>query len=309
MDYFVCGGLEKDPGLGWFYRTVNNIQNWNCLTLQKRFLSTIDGNFLTDQMRVILLTFVFAICSLTGLAQYINTDELVVMPGIEEPVSLKEYTILRKLEVRNYESYLATFQVPGNGGSIISGFGPRSGRMHYGTDIKMAKGDTVRAVNSGYLTRSGWGTGFGNIIIIRHDNTIETYYAHLSKFLKKAGEWVQKGEPIALAGSTGRARGPHLHFEMHQDGRAFDPELVYDFKQERIRDEARQFTDLVALHRTLKPKGYANNMAVPEYYKVRSGDSLWVISRRYKTPIKEICRLNNISENSVLQIGQPLKMY
>ncbi len=260
-------------------------------------------------MKYVLLTFFFMAAGFAGYAQYVNTDELVVVPGLQEPVSRQEYKAINDFTKSEYENYLATFRIPGNGGYIISGFGPRSGRMHYGTDIKMAKGDTVRAVNSGYLTRSGWGTGFGNIIIIRHDNNIETYYAHLSKFLKRAGEWVQKGEPVALAGSTGRARGPHLHFEMHQDGRAFDPELVFDFKREEIREEARHFTDLVALHRTLKPKGYANNQAVPEYYKVRSGDSLWVISRRYKTPIKEICRLNNISENSVLQIGQPLKMY
>jgi len=260
-------------------------------------------------MKVVLLSFLLVFAVAFANAQYLNTDELVVVPGVEEPVSRLEYKVFSELKEVGHHSYLSTFEVPGNGGYIISTFGPRSGRMHYGTDIKMAKGDTVRAVNSGYLTRSGWGSGFGNIIIIRHENNIETYYAHLSKFLKKAGEWVQKDEPIALAGSTGRARGPHLHFEMHQDGRAFDPELVYDFKNRIIREEAKQFTDLVALHRTLKPKGYANNLAVPEYYKVRSGDSLWVISRRYKTPIKEICRLNNISESSVLQIGQPLKMY
>lgn len=261
-------------------------------------------------MKVIYLLFVFLIALVfSSHGQYVNTDELVVVPGMERPVSIVEYEEIKAQEADKYQSYLALFMVPGNGGYIISHFGPRSGRMHYGTDIKMAKGDTVRAVQDGYLTRSGWGTGFGNITIIQHDNNIETYYAHLSKFLKTKGEWVKKGEPIALAGSTGRARGPHLHFEMHEDGRAFDPELVYDFKNEGIREDAKQFSTLVALHQTLKPKGYANNMAVPEFYKVRSGDSLWVISRRYKTPIKDICQLNNISENSVLQIGQPLKMY
>ena len=93
-----------------------------------------------------------------------------------------------------------------------------------------------------------------------------------------------KGEAIGLAGSTGRARGTHLHFELHQDGQAFDPELVFDFKNQDIRDEAKDFSTLVDLHRTLKPKGYANNVAIPEYYKVRSGDSLWVISKKYKKP-------------------------
>jgi hypothetical protein len=262
------------------------------------------------QMKFVwLLSILLTVLVPCGYGQYVNTDELVVVPGMEQPVSIDEFVVMQATGKSRHKNYLGTFRMPGNGGHIISSFGPRSGRMHYGTDIKMDRGDTVRAVNSGYLKRSGWGTGFGNIIIIRHDNNIESYYAHLSKFLKRNGDWVQKGEPIALAGSTGRARGPHLHFEMHQDGRAFDPELVYDFKNGKIREEATQFADLVALHRTLKPKGYANNMAVPEFYKVRSGDSLWVISRRYKTTIKEICRLNNISENTVLQIGQPLKMY
>ncbi len=208
-----------------------------------------------------------------------------------------------------YGGYLEKFLVPGNKGYIISRYGPRSGRMHYGTDIKMHKGDTVVASQSGVVVRSNWGYGWGWLIVIQHRNEITTYYAHLSKFLKKKGELVEKGEPIALAGSTGRTRGPHLHFEMRENGQPFDPELVFDFKNEKIREDALNEETLTALHKKLKPKGYGNNRAVPEYYKVRSGDSLWVISRRYKTPIKEICRLNRISENSTLRIGQPLKMY
>ncbi|MCK3682726.1 M23 family metallopeptidase [Maribellus sp. YY47] len=242
-------------------------------------------------------------------AQYVNTDELVIVPGKEEPVSLAEYGKIQKQQNEQYQSFLAGFLVPGNGGKVISDFGPRSGRMHYGTDIKMERGDTVFAVNDGSITRAGWGSGFGNIMIIQHANNIETYYAHLSKFLMKEGEYVKKGEAIALAGSTGRARGSHLHFEIREEGRAFDPELVFDFGRQEIREDALNFENLVALHRTLKPKGYSNNAAIPEYYKVRSGDSLWVISRKFKTPIKDLCRLNNITENSVLQIGQPLKMY
>lgn len=257
---------------------------------------------------IFVLLGVLVLCEKTS-AQYVNTDELVFVPGQEEPLTLEEYNLLEAAEKAEQQSYLAQFLVPGNGGAVISGFGPRSGRMHYGTDIKMAKGDTVFAVNDGYISRAGWGTGFGNLVIIRHHNNIETYYAHLSKFLKNKGEWVRKGEAIALAGSTGRARGAHLHFELHESGRAFDSELVFDYKNQCVRQAASQFETLAALHKSLKPQGYANNVAVPEYYKVRSGDSLWVISRRYKTSIKEICRLNNISENTVLQIGQPLKLY
>jgi len=258
---------------------------------------------------VVIVLFALLVFSESSFAQYVNTDELVIVPGLEEPVTLEEYDLIEAQEKADHQSFLAQFMVPGDGGYVLSGFGPRSGRMHYGTDIKMAKGDTVYAVNDGYITRAGWGTGFGNLVIIQHANQIETYYAHLSKFLKNKGEWVSKGEPIALAGSTGRARGSHLHFEIHENGQAFDSELVFDYKNQKVRGAAENFESLTALHQTLKPQGYANNVAVPEYYKVRSGDSLWVISRRYKTSIKEICRLNNISENTVLQVGQPLKLY
>ena len=277
----------------------------------KYFFTTIVLKSVFDFYMKLVLSFLFVALLFTSksFAQYVNTDELMIVPGIENPVTLEQYEKIKEHQQSLYQSYLSQFLVPGNGGYIISGFGPRSGRMHYGTDIKMERGDTVLAVNDGYISRAGWGTGFGNLIVIQHTNQIETYYAHLSKFLKNNGDWVHKGEPIALAGSTGRARGPHLHFEMHESGHAFDPELVYDFGKQEIRGTAQNFETLTALHRTLKPQGYGNNLAVPEYYKVRSGDSLWVISRRYKTPIKDICRLNNISENTVLQIGQPLKMY
>lgn len=211
--------------------------------------------------------------------------------------------------IEQSRSYFSDFLFPGNNGRMFSGYGPRWGRMHYGNDIKMNTGDTVVAVQSGTVIRSSWGRGFGYILVIQHKNNIQTYYAHLSKFLKRKGSHVKKGEAVALAGSTGNARGAHLHFEMRQNGRPFDPELVYDYKNRRIRTEAVGEESLIALHRKLKPQGYGSKRAIPEYYKVRSGDSLWVVSRRFKTSIKTICRLNRISENSILRIGQPLKLY
>ncbi|WP_346855187.1 M23 family metallopeptidase [uncultured Draconibacterium sp.] len=260
------------------------------------------------QKLVVFISLLIAIVQTVG-AQYVNTDELVIVPGVSNPVSLKEYSRVQDSVKDLNKGYLADFLIPGNHGYIISQFGPRSGRMHYGTDIKMDRGDTIVASQSGTVVRAGWGTGWGNLIVLQHKNNIETYYAHQTRFLVKEGDWVQKGEPIGLAGSTGRARGVHLHFEMREDGQAFDPELVFDFKNEKIRKDAFEMETLLALHKKLKPKGYSTNVAVPEFYKVRSGDSLWVISRKFKTPINEICRLNRISENSTLQIGQPLKLY
>ena len=254
----------------------------------------------------------FIVLFVTGIgikAQTAATVDLKI-PDINKPLDLSGFrSNLDSFPQSEYGGYLEKFLIPGNDGYIISRFGPRSGRMHYGADIKMHKGDTVVASQSGTIIRSNWGYGWGWLIVIQHRNEIQTYYAHLSKFLKKKGEHVAKGEPIGLAGSTGRARGNHLHFEMRENGKAFDPELVFDFKKEEIRKEAFEEQTLSSLHKKLKPKGYSTNVAVPEYYKVRSGDSLWVISRRFKTSINEICRLNRISENTTLQIGQPLRLY
>uniref|UniRef100_UPI0032172E15 M23 family metallopeptidase n=1 Tax=uncultured Draconibacterium sp. TaxID=1573823 RepID=UPI0032172E15 len=256
----------------------------------------------------LLLLFILFV-SAPVFGQYVNTDELVIVEGKTNPVTLQKWNAIQDSIKELDRGYLARFLIPGNDGYIISRYGPRSGRMHYGTDIKMDRGDTIVASQSGTVIRAGWGTGWGNIIILQHKNNIQTYYAHQTRFLVKLGDWVEKGQPIGLAGSTGRARGSHLHFEMHENGRAFDPELVFDFKNKQIREDAFDMESLTALHKKLKPKGYSTNVAVPEYYKVRSGDSLWVISRRFKTSIREICRLNRISENSTLRIGQPLRLY
>jgi len=251
----------------------------------------------------------FLLMSFVVTAQYANTVDLP-MPDVSRTLDLGDSrTELDSFPVSLYGGYLEKFLIPGNDGYIISRYGPRSGRMHYGTDIKMNKGDTVVASQSGVVVRSNWGYGWGWLIVVQHRNEITTYYAHLSKFLKKKGAVVEKGEPIGLAGSSGRARGNHLHFEIRENGKPFDAELVFDFKKDEIREEAYGMESLMALHKKLKPKGYSTNMAIPEYYKVRSGDSLWVISQRYKTSMKEICRLNRISENSTLQIGQALKLY
>ncbi len=77
--------------------------------------------------------------------------------------------------------------------------------------------------------------GYGNLIIVRHDNGLETYYGHLSERLVQSGEWVEAGQIIGLGGSTGRSTGPHLHFETRYYGQAFDPERLIDFESGILR--------------------------------------------------------------------------
>lgn len=114
-------------------------------------------------------------------------------------------------------------------GFVTSGFGYRmhpvlGGRAHHnGIDFDANKGDPVRSAGNGLVKFAGWKQGFGNVVEIDHQNGYVTLYAHNSAFLVKEGDVVRAGQIVAKAGSTGRSTGPHVHFEVHKDGRAVNP--------------------------------------------------------------------------------------
>ncbi|MCM1355785.1 MAG: M23 family metallopeptidase [Staphylococcus sp.] len=118
-------------------------------------------------------------------------------------------------------------------GHITSNYGYRSrfGRMHYGIDLKLQVGDTVRAAFSGKVRLTKYeGRGYGYYVVIRHSNGLETVYGHLSRFLVKPNQVVEAGEPIALGGNTGRSTGAHLHFETRYLGIPINPAAIIDFE-------------------------------------------------------------------------------
>lgn len=100
-------------------------------------------------------------------------------------------------------------------------FGERS--FHYGIDLRAAVGTSIYAADGGEVTFVGSQSGYGKLIIIRHDNGDLTYYAHLNSFSVKKGERVYKGQLIAKSGKTGRVTGPHLHFEIRKNGKQVEP--------------------------------------------------------------------------------------
>ena len=109
-------------------------------------------------------------------------------------------------------------------GTLTSRFGMRNGRKHEGIDIAAPKGTPVRAAAAGEVVFSGWGpTGYGKMVIIKHQHHLTTLYAHNSKLISKKGNRVKQGQKISLVGSTGRSTGPHLHFEVRNNTRAKDP--------------------------------------------------------------------------------------
>ena len=116
-------------------------------------------------------------------------------------------------------------------GSITSTFGHRENpfggegvETHKGLDIKGPMGGQVKAMAKGVVKFSGQKGGYGNCIIIKHGNGFETLYGHLSKILVNAGQQIDIGQQIGNIGSTGRSTGPHLHYEIHRNGRQINPE-------------------------------------------------------------------------------------
>lgn len=111
-------------------------------------------------------------------------------------------------------------------GTVTSEFGLRNGRPHNGIDIASDKGDPIHAALKGKVVYSGTQRGYGNVIILEHDDNTMTVYAHNEANLVRLGEMVNKGQPIATVGQTGTATGPHLHFEYRIRGKAIDPREV-----------------------------------------------------------------------------------
>ncbi|MDR1344866.1 MAG: M23 family metallopeptidase [Tannerellaceae bacterium] len=128
---------------------------------------------------------------------------------------------------------MEAYSFPLPGAKMISPYGRRRGR-HSGADLKTFAGDTVRAVFDGIVRMAKPYSAYGNVIVIRHFNGLETVYSHNSRHLTAQGARVKAGQPIALTGRTGRATTEHLHFETRVNGRPFDPNLVFDWETQRL---------------------------------------------------------------------------
>ncbi len=108
-------------------------------------------------------------------------------------------------------------------GPVNSGYGMRHGRMHDGIDIDGEEGDPIAASAAGEVVYSGKLGGYGNLIVVKHNNGLFTAYAHNKKNLVDKGKRVKQGQVIGKVGSTGHATGDHLHFEIRDDAGTHDP--------------------------------------------------------------------------------------
>lgn len=116
-----------------------------------------------------------------------------------------------------------------------SSYGWRWGRPHTGIDLALNTGDKIYAAFDGVVRLAKYNGGYGNCVVIRHYNNLETLYGHLSKINVKVGEKVKAGDVIGLGGSTGHSTGPHLHFECRLLYACFDPEWIFDLETYSIK--------------------------------------------------------------------------
>lgn len=227
---------------------------------------------------------------------------------------------------------LKNFCMPTTSRVLTSNFGSRWGRQHKGLDIKVYIGDTIRAAFAGKVRVVRYeGRGYGKYVVIRHDNGLETYYAHMSKQLVVEDQEVRAGQPIGLGGNTGRSTGSHLHFETRLCGIALNPALMFDFRNQDVVDDyyvfkksSYQRESVVATRLRGVSGGYSSYdndeevelaTAAPaasyaqesRFHKVKKGETLYSIAKKRGTTVDAIMKLNHLKKDAKLRAGQILK--
>jgi Peptidase family M23/LysM domain len=202
------------------------------------------------------------------------------------------------------------FAFPTITGHQTSPFGPRWGRMHSGLDLDLETGDPVMAAFEGMVRISQYHPSYGNVVVVRHNNGLETVYAHLSARDVVPGEHVEAGQVVGLGGNTGRSYGSHLHFEVRYKGQAIDPNYVIDPQNMKLRDWTFVLTKEHLTPSTPLPnaaQSEASSSRSAKYHIVRSGETLSTIAHKRGTTVSKLCKLNKMRQSSVIRPGQKLR--
>ena len=154
-------------------------------------------------------------------------------------------------------------------GKTNSNFGPRHKQAHFGVDLHLLIGDTVVGAFDGMVRIAKRNKSYGNVVIIRHANGLESIYAHLSKILVVPNQIISAGTPIGLGGNTGHSFGPHLHFELRYKGEPLNPSDIISFEDKRLISDTATLTyqNFEVYNRLLK----AYNARYSRYGKLAKG--------------------------------------
>jgi len=242
---------------------------------------------------------------LTAATYYAYWDTYNIDPYRKNPHEFKDTVKIRLYDEKHNWAF------PIKRSYVTSPFGFRWYRIHPGTDLALNTGDSVKAAFDGIVRIVRWdGYGYGNYVLIRHDNGLETLYGHLSKQLVTAKQKVKAGDLIGWGGSTGHSSGPHLHFETRYQGDVFNPAYIYDFTNGgHLKDDdftlTKEHFSYFGTAGSLQ-QSYMFRQAV--YHRIRNGETLGHIARKYRSSINYICRINGISPRTLLRAGRSIRV-
>ncbi len=191
------------------------------------------------------------------------------------------------------------FVFPFNG-VLTSGFGWRDSAFHRGIDVDLVRGDSVCSAFMGMVRFAGKSGGYGNIVIIRHYNGLETVYAHLWKIKVKPGDIVNSGQLIGLGGNTGHSTGTHLHFELRFRGVAINPAYIIDLQTRKL------IAEKIDLVRTRQ--GFAVRPQGVEFHTCLRGDNITKIAQQYGRSAKQIQTYNGWTGYMRLRAGDKVRV-
>ncbi len=186
-------------------------------------------------------------------SMYVNGEEINLYNfkynNVQEYYDIKGKSITKSL-----------MKTPINGARLSSSFGMRKhpilgyNKMHRGTDFAAPSGTPIMASGSGTVTRARWCGGGGNCVKIKHNSTYETVYAHMKSFAKgiKEGKKVRQGQIIGYVGSTGMSTGPHLHYEVHVNGKKVNSQRLKLPSGKILKGEERKEFELARIKIDLK---------------------------------------------------------
>lgn len=203
---------------------------------------------------------------------------------------------------------MTTAFVPSASRRISAPYGIRTYRMHRGVDLGLCHGEdrTIVAAFAGVVTKvrnQGRRRGYGKYVILDHGNGLTTLYAHLASWQVNVGDTLQAGDTIGVGGNTGRSFGAHLHFEMRFNGTYIDPATVFNFEEGTFLNA---MTEIDEAQLQVVEADYQKELAKHRYYKVRRGDCLGKIARKYGISITRLKQLNGLKGN-MIRPGQVLR--
>ena len=237
--------------------------------------------------------------------QYYNFWDTVVINPYKRDLKLMDDTIILPLITDG-----CGFHPPAIG-DLSSTFGfrrwGRRAKFHFGVDVRMDVGDPVYAAFAGVVRIAKRSADYGYMVLIRHDNGLETLYAHFSQLLSFPGQYVNAGDIIGLAGSTGRSTGPHLHFEVRFKGEKINPNKLVHFPTGSLLSDSLQI-DKSCFKHLYEVKAAKLKLKTPKYIKARKGDTLYKISREYGISVKRLARLNKLTKKSKIKRGRKIRL-